>query len=102
MLTEPEKGYCVPGLSFTPQELFEEIRKHHPGFGFRVELDEHMNKFANLWPDELSTEEAKRDLGYSPRVGLSEMVSFVLDAHEERNMSTAEAFKSIDIDGSGQ
>ena len=34
-LTEPENGYCIPGLSFTPNELFAEIRKHHPGFGFR-------------------------------------------------------------------
>ena len=34
-LTEPQHGYCVPGLSFTPNELFAEIRKHHAGFGFR-------------------------------------------------------------------
>ena len=25
-LNEPEQGYCVPGLSFTPNELFNEIR----------------------------------------------------------------------------
>ena len=74
MLTEPEKGYCVPGLSFTPQELFEEIRKHHPGFGYRVELDANMNKFANLWPDELSGAELLRDLGYRPQVDLAGMV----------------------------
>ena len=56
----------MPGLSFTPQELFEEIRKHHPGFGYRVELDPNMNKFANLWPDELSGAEPLRDLGHAP------------------------------------
>ena len=39
-LAEPERGYCIPGLSFTPNELFAEIRKHHPGFGFRVKLNE--------------------------------------------------------------
>ena len=32
-LTEPEHGYCVPGLSFSPNELFAEIQKHHPAFG---------------------------------------------------------------------
>ena len=32
-----------------PNELFAEIRKHHPGFGYRVELDENMNKFAAIW-----------------------------------------------------
>ena len=102
MLCEPQRGYCIPGLSFTPNELFAEIRKYHPGFGFRVELDENMNKFANLWPDELSTVEPMRDLGYSPEVGLSDMVARVLGAHEERNVKTVQAFKTIDTDGTGR
>lgn len=84
-LQEPQNGYCIPGLSFTPNELFAEIRKHYPNFGTRVELNEHMNKFANLWPDELSTIEPLRDLGYSPKVQLSDMVEKVLVAHENRN-----------------
>ena len=101
-LTEPEHGYCIPGLSFTPNELFAEIRKHHPGFGFRVELDENMNKFANLWPDEVSATEPMRDLGYAPQVDLPGMVRRVLAAHEDRNHRTAQAFKTIDGDGSGR
>jgi len=101
-LTEPMQGYVVPGLSFTPNELFAEIRKHHPGFGYRVELDENMNKFANLWPDELSGKETKRDLGYAPKVDLAGMVSKVLSAHEDQNQKTARAFKEMDVDGSGK
>ena len=101
-LTEPEQGYCIPGLSFSANELFAEIRKHYPGFGFRVELDPNMNKFANLWPDELSCEEPLRDLGYEPLIGLSEMVANVLRAHDVRNVKTAEAFKAIDSDGDGK
>lgn len=101
-LLEPQNGYCIPGLSFTPNELFAEIRKHHPGFGFRVELNENMDKFAHLWPDELSTAEAKRDLGYEPTVGLSEMVADVLSGHEIRNDRTAEAFKAMDIEQDGK
>ena len=27
-LSEPERGYCIPGLSFSANELFAEIRKH--------------------------------------------------------------------------
>ena len=85
MLTEPEKGYCVPGLSFTPQELFEEIRKHHPGFGYRVELDANMNKFANLWPDELSGAEPLRDLdGF---IGACVIRDHDLVDHVERNLA---------------
>ena len=49
-------------------------------------------RFANLWPDELSTVEPLRDLGYSPQFGLSDMVAKVLEAHEDRNQKTAQAF----------
>ena len=45
--------------------------------------------------------EPLRDLGYAPSVGLQEMVGVVLAAHDDRNLSTAEAFALIDIDGSG-
>jgi hypothetical protein len=94
-LAEPGQGYVLPGLSFSPTELFDEIRKHHPGFGFRVELDDNMNKFAKLWPDALSGDEPLRDLGYSPEVGLAEMVASVLAAHEARNYDTANSFKAM-------
>jgi threonine 3-dehydrogenase len=99
-LAEPQCGYCIPGLSFTPNELFAEIRKHHPGFGFRVQLNKNMNKFAQLWPDELGTSEALRDLRYAPEVKLADMVAAVLAEHEGRNVKDAEAFKTIDGDGS--
>lgn len=100
-LTEPGQGYVLPGLSFSPVELFDEIRKHHPGFGYRVEPDENMNKFAKLWPDGLSDAEPLRDLGYAPQVDLSTMVTKVLSAHEDRNHKTALAFRDI-CDGRGE
>merc|ERR1719373_1434629 len=100
-LAEPEHGYCIPGLSFTPNELFAEIRKHHPGFGFCVKLDKNMDTFAKLWPDDLATEEPLRDLGYKPEVKLEEMVANVLAAHDERNVETAKAFREMDSDGDG-
>jgi nucleoside-diphosphate-sugar epimerase len=101
LLTEPQHGYCVPGLSFSPNELFAEIRKHHPDFDFTVELDENMNTFANLWPDELSTMEPLRDLNYAPEVGLADMVEKVLTSHEERNQEVAHQFKTIDAAENG-
>jgi len=101
-LIEPERGYCIPGLSFTPNELFVEIRKHHPGFGFRVELDENMNKFASLWPNTLGTTEAARDLGYSPQMELPGIVKRVLGAHEDQNHKTAQAFKALDKEGNAR
>lgn len=100
-LCEPGRGYVMPGLSFTARELFEEIRKIVPEFKATQELDEIMNKFSKIWPDTLSSEEVSRDLGYSPRVGLAEMVQTVLAAHAKRNKRSRLLLNSLDIDGDG-
>ena len=60
-----------------------------------------MSRFAALWPDTLSTREAADDLGYSPQVGLAEMVELVLRAHWERRAASEDLFRTIDEDGDG-
>ena len=69
-LKEPENGYCLAGFSFTPEELFAEIRRHHPGFTHVRALDPDASLFARLWPDSLSPDAAERDLGFAAEVGL--------------------------------
>lgn len=92
-LKEPERGYCLPGFSFSANELFREIRRINEcrDFTTSVALDANMNKFANLWPDDLSGAEAKRDFGYSPAVGLEEVVKKILHAHHARKAPSASA-----------
>ena len=99
-LNEPHCGYAVPVLYLSPIELFAEVRKHHSGFGYRLQLNKNMNKFANLWPNDLGTTEALRDPGYPAEVKLPEMVTTVFSSDEDRNRNTAEAFKALDSDGS--
>lgn len=83
-LREPNRGYALPGLSFSANELFAEIRQHVPDFQVTVKLHEKMNAFAHTWPDTLSRREPKADLGYAPQVGLEEMVWKVIWAHKKR------------------
>lgn len=101
-LLEPERGYCIPGLSFNAQQLFEEIRAHIPDFQTSIQLDKNMDKFAKLWPDTLSQEEPLRDLDYEPEVTLPRMVAQVLNAHTGRKVSSRAAFRSIDSCASGK
>lgn len=88
-LTEPGRGYNIPGFSFSANELFAEIRKHHPEFSTSTKLDPNMDKFAKLWPDDLSTAESKRDLGYSPAFHLPKTVATILRAHRLRKLPDA-------------
>lgn len=90
VLREPERGYCVPGLSFSARELFHEIRKHEPTFEVTIQLNENMNKFAHTWPDTLSIKEPRADLEYTPQVSLEEMVWKVLWAHKKRLAHSAQ------------
>lgn len=101
-LKEPERLYCIPGLSFTGDDLFHEIRQHVPNFEVRMEKNENMDKFAKLWPDTLSAKEASRDLDYEPFVTLPRMVAAVLNAHSSRKLGSRAAFRSIDTCESGR
>merc|ERR1712151_654469 len=64
-LLQPERGYALPGLSFAPNDLFREIRRHVPDFQVTVKLDPNMSKFAETWPDTLSLREPLQDIGYA-------------------------------------
>ena len=99
-LKEPQRIYCIPGLSFTANELFHEIRQHVPDFKTTMALDENMAKFAKLWPDTLSLEEPLRDLDYEPFVALPQMVANVLTAHGAQDRQQG-GVRSIDTCESG-
>ena len=58
-----------------------------------------MDKFAKLWPDALSPEESKRDLGYTPKVGLKETVDRILRAHAARLREGASVAEMSSVDG---
>ena len=77
-LHEPQRMYNMTGLSFTAEELFEEILHFKENFSWTSgPLDPNMNKFARLWPDTLSNNASERDLDYEPHVTLPAMVAGV-------------------------
>jgi nucleoside-diphosphate-sugar epimerase len=90
-IQEPEGGYAMAGFSFSAAELFEEIERHGFDIQATYEPDSNMNKFAYLWPDALSPVEAKRDLGFSSKVGLTHTISRILRAHAARRKPGAAA-----------
>jgi hypothetical protein len=94
-LQEPQRGYTIPGISFTANQLFHEIRQHVPSFETSCALNANMDKFSRLWPDTLAGAASKRDLDYEPRVTLPRMVAQVLNAHAGRTLSSRAAFQTI-------
>lgn len=85
-LGEPERGYCLSGFSFSPAELFDELKRLRPTFAYDVALDADAAKFAALWPDSISPDAARADLGFKAACGFQDTVKHILAAHIARAM----------------
>jgi nucleoside-diphosphate-sugar epimerase len=65
-------GYNLAGMSFSPAELVEEIKRHIPDFKCRYRPD-FRQSIAESWPRSLDDSEAKRDWGWKPDYDLASM-----------------------------
>lgn len=82
METDKEKlslhsSYNVAGISFDPQELAAEIKKHIPTFEIDYKPD-FRQAIANSWPASIDDSEAKADWGLNYKYGLPEMTEVML------------------------
>jgi len=82
MTTPAEKihtrtAYNVAGMSFTPAELFDKIRRFAPEFTISYEPD-HRQTIAESWPAQVDDEAARRDWGWTPAYELTLMTNDML------------------------
>ena len=74
-----ERGsYNLAGVSFTPREIADEIRKHLPDFEMGYEPD-FRQAIASGWPDSIDDSCARRDWGWAPRYDLAATVRDMLE-----------------------
>ncbi|MCB0669361.1 MAG: NAD-dependent epimerase/dehydratase family protein [Saprospiraceae bacterium] len=79
MAAEAEKihvrtAYNLTGMSFTPAELADEIRKHIPGFTIDYKPD-FRQAIANSWSQSIDDSKAREDWGWQPAYDLEKMTS---------------------------
>lgn len=65
--------YNVSAYSFTPEEIYGEIRNIYPEFRITYEPD-FRQKIAETWPASLDSHFAKEDWGFAPRYDLKKTV----------------------------
>ena len=70
-------SYNVAGISFDPQELAVEIRKHIPTFEIDYKPD-FRQAIANSWPASIDDSEAKADWGLNYKYDLPELTKVML------------------------
>lgn len=70
-------SYNIEAISFSAEELAEEISKHISGFTCAYEPD-FRQKIAETWPSTLDDSCARKDWNWHPRFGLAAMVTDML------------------------
>lgn len=71
-------AFNVTAMSFDPELIAAEIRKHIPGFVISYDVDPVKQKIANSWPNSMDDSAARKEWGWSPRYNLSTMTADML------------------------
>lgn len=71
-------SYNLGGISFTPEDLKEEIKKQIPDFKVNYEPD-FRQKIADSWPESINDESATKDWGWKHEYDLKKIVNVMLN-----------------------
>jgi nucleoside-diphosphate-sugar epimerase len=71
-------AYNVTSMSFAPEEIASEIKKHIPDFRFEYDIDETFQKIADSWPDSIDDSCARKEWGWKPLYNLESMTEDML------------------------
>ncbi|XP_028292974.1 L-threonine dehydrogenase 2 [Gouania willdenowi] len=74
------RTYNIAAMSFTPEEVAQEIRKHLPHLKVTYNPDSVRQTIADSWPVRFDDSNARRDWGWEPAFGLQELVSDMLQS----------------------
>jgi nucleoside-diphosphate-sugar epimerase len=78
-------GYNLAGISFTPEQLANEIRKHIPGFEITYKAD-FRQAIADSWPQIIDDSVARNNTGWKQEYNLSKMTEIMLsEIHKKFN-----------------
>lgn len=70
-------GYNLAAMSFTPEEIYLEIKKHIPDFEIEYKPD-FRQKIAESWTESIDDSEARKDWGWVHKYDLAGMVEDML------------------------
>jgi nucleoside-diphosphate-sugar epimerase len=70
-------SYNLSGMSFSPKEIAEEIRKHIPGFTISYKPD-YRQEIADGWPQSIDDSVAREDWGWKEEYDLAAMTKDML------------------------
>lgn len=76
---EHRNAFNITAMSFDPEMLAAEIRKHIPEFHLTYEVDPVRQAIANSWPNSIDDSAARKEWGWNPKYDLASMTKDMLD-----------------------
>ena len=71
-------AFNVTAMSFDPEKIAAEIKKHIPDFTMDYEVDPVKKEIASTWPNNMDDSAAKEEWGWDPKYDLSKMTEDML------------------------
>jgi len=72
-------AYNVTAMSFAPEDVASEIKKHIPDFIIKYDVDPVRQAIAESWPNSLDDSAARSDWGWEPEYNLASMTKDMLE-----------------------
>ncbi len=72
-------AFNITAMSFTPEIIAAEIKKHMPGFKMTYKVDPVRQGIAESWPNSLDDSAARAEWGWAPKYDLSKMTVDMLE-----------------------
>ncbi len=76
-------SYNLAGVSFSPKEIAEEIKKHLPDFEIKYEPD-YRQEIANSWPASIDDSIAQKDWNWKPEFDIAALTKNMLENMQAR------------------
>lgn len=76
-------SYNLQGMSFTPEEIYQEIKKYRPDFTIEYAPD-YRQKIADSWPGSLDDSAAQKDWGWKGAYDISKLTEEMYFAIQEK------------------
>lgn len=81
---DPEKlvhrnAFNITAMSFAPEDIAAEIKKHIPDFDFGYEVDPIKQAIADSWPSSLDDSAAREEWGWSPDYDIAAMTEDMIE-----------------------
>lgn len=77
-------AFNIASMSFDPEKIFNEIKKHKPDFQMEYQIDPLKQSIADSWPDCLDDTCAREEWGWAPKYDLASMTVDMLDKLSKR------------------